>query len=77
MGQRDCVAVEIMIALRFVCGHLNRFEDSLSGSPHCQQCGESRIQSVQAPAPRFTGFCSGPSATTKDVPPHAAPLKGN
>lgn len=63
-----------MIIVRFACGHVKSLEDTVSVAPSCSQCGETRVQSVQAPAPRFTGFCSGPVATTKDLEPHQGKL---
>lgn len=52
-----------MISLRFACGHAFDLDDATS-APVCPTCGERRVSRVTAPAPRFTGFCSGPSADT-------------
>lgn len=49
-----------MITLRFACGHAVEMPNELTEQPICPQCNEHRIQSVQAPAPRFSGSCSGP-----------------
>lgn len=54
-----------MITVRFACGHL--FEVDGSAAPTCPMCGEHRVSRVTAPAPRFTGWCSGPSADSKPL----------
>ena len=65
-----------MIRLHFACGHE---QDLLSQTqrPTCIQCGETRISRTIAPPPRFTGLCTGPTATFNPaIPAYAAPLKG-
>jgi hypothetical protein len=48
--------------VRFVCGHVIEIVDD-DTAPECPQCHETRVERVQAPAPRFRGAVSGPSAT--------------
>jgi hypothetical protein len=54
--------------IRFACGHDLTLGDNPSGAPVCS-CGETRVQSVKARAPRFTGACSGPYAEFKNLGP--------
>lgn len=54
-----------MITIRFACGHGFTIDASVSAAPVCPTCGERRVSRVLAPAPKFTGFCSGPSAESK------------
>ena len=58
-----------MITIRFACGHLGTVEEKLDTAPRCQACGETRVASVQARAPRFTGACQGPYCETQAVEP--------
>ena len=50
-----------MMRVRFGCGHV--VEASRVDSGVCPQCGDTRVVTVKAPAPRFTGLCTGPCAT--------------
>ena len=52
-----------MIYVKFACGH--RFSVDGNSAPVCPTCGERRVSRTQAPAPRFVGICSGPSAESK------------
>lgn len=54
-----------MITVRFACGHL--YEVDGNDAPVCPRCGEHRVSRVTAPAPRFNGWCSGPSAESQPV----------
>ena len=56
------------IRLRFACGHAGTMSDNPQTAPVCG-CGETRITRTFARAPRFTGACSGPYATTRGVEP--------
>lgn len=51
-----------MIELVFACGHRQKEADDVHVGI-CQTCGERRVQTVKARAPRFRGVCQGPSAT--------------
>jgi hypothetical protein len=67
-----------MITVTFACGHRAAVTPSASESPVCP-CGNRTVRTVEAPAPRFTGVCHGPSATTTPlagiaVPAASAPL---
>ena len=53
-----------MIPITFACGHRFSLDASVQTPPVCPTCGEHRVSRVTAPAPRFTGCCSGPSAET-------------
>lgn len=53
------------ITIRFACGHQATVEPSQAEAPQCAQCGETRVQHVQAPAPVFHGSCSGPCAAER------------
>lgn len=44
----------------FRCGHRQQEERSVSETPRCRQCGESRITGVQNATPVFKGACQGP-----------------
>ena len=52
----------------FACGHPMEIGDNPSGPPVCV-CGEPRIQSVQARAPKFRGACSGPCSEWANLEP--------
>jgi hypothetical protein len=54
-----------MINVRFACGHGFKLDPGVSSPPVCPACGERRISRTTAPAPRFSGLCSGPSAESK------------
>ena len=54
------------VTVRFACGHTLGLESVGDVLPMCG-CGETRVQHVQAPVPRFRGACSGPVADTKNV----------
>jgi len=54
-----------MIYARFACGHRFSIDPSVTSAPICPTCGERRISRTTAPAPRFVGVCSGPSAESK------------
>ena len=60
-----------MMTIFFVCGH--RLQGSFNDPPKCAECGETRIRSVQAPAPRFTGAALGPCATYRPLSAIAVP----
>lgn len=51
-----------MIYVRFACGHRFSIDPSALSAPICPTCGERRVSRTSAPAPRFVGVCSGPSA---------------
>lgn len=55
------------VRLTFACGHGQAWSDGQE--PRCEQCGERRVSRVTAPAPRFRGVCTGPSATREDLGP--------
>jgi len=57
-----------MITVSFACGHRIAYDDKVESSPICQ-CGETRVRRVDAPAPRFAGFCSGPHAEMRALDP--------
>jgi hypothetical protein len=63
------------ITVRFRCGHAFALDASVNGHPTCPTCGETQVSRTTAPAPRFTGFCQGPSAESKrlDAIPIAIP----
>lgn len=48
------------MTIHFACGHRAEMSAEASEPPRCGVCQESRIQRVEAPAPRFRGACSGP-----------------
>lgn len=52
-----------MITISFACGHREQREDVNQAEPQCAQCGETRVQTVKAAAPRFKGLCRGPVVT--------------
>lgn len=58
-----------MISLRFACGHARVTVDAKAVSVNCPACGDSRVQSVQAPAPRFSGMVQGPCARFEALAP--------
>ena len=60
-----------MITYGWICGHVTReAETSLA---HCPICGESRLRSIKAPPPRFTGHALGPCATYRRLDAVAVP----
>lgn len=62
-----------MITVRFACSHGFQIEPT-SAAPECPTCGERRVSRVTAPAPRFSGWCSGPSAESAPLPAIPIPL---
>lgn len=49
------------VTVRFACGHQADVETI--DAPVCRTCGETRVQMVKAPPPRFTGIAArGPCA---------------
>ena len=62
------------MTVKFACGHELTMEDA-TAAPLCPTCREHRVSRVWAPAPRFRGLCTGPSAThDPTVSPHNTPL---
>ena len=57
------------MTIHFACGHALTIGDNQQTAPLCVICGESRIQSVQARAPRFVGVASGPLCEFKHLDP--------
>jgi hypothetical protein len=52
--------------LLFRCGHVQAVNPDKGGTPHCIQCGESKIaRSLDAPLPRIVGHGSGPLVESK------------
>lgn len=56
------------ITIRFACGHGFSLEPTSDVAPVCPTCGERRVSRVDAPAPRFTGWVTGPSAESAPLP---------
>jgi len=56
------------IAIRFACGHRFSLDASVNAHPVCPACGNTQISRTSAPAPRFSGFCQGPSAESSMLP---------
>jgi hypothetical protein len=52
------------VTITFACGHQLTLESAGGAAPVCEQCGESRVQAVKAPKPKFHGFCTGPCVET-------------
>lgn len=52
-----------MITIKFLCGH-SRPLTGAEDRAVCA-CGETRIDSIDAPAPRFVGHARGPHAEYK------------
>lgn len=57
------------IYVRFACGHRFSIDPSVNAQPTCPACGETRVSRTTAPAPRFSGYCQGPSAEPKALEP--------
>ena len=55
MGLGVGVAVAV-ISVVFACGHRAEVAETADARPQCQQCGETRVQRVDAPPPRFSGL---------------------
>ena len=53
------------VTIRFACGHQYEVADTGGSSPVCPLCGETRVQHVTAPPPKFRGFCTGPRVESK------------
>lgn len=52
-----------MIRVLFRCGH--RHEVNPDKAVSCVTCGDTRVaRTLDAEAPRFTGHCTGPTAST-------------
>ncbi len=61
------------IVIHFACGHqiaASGAEDGL----RCQ-CGESTVERVEAPPPRFVGHCTGPHAVYQELEPKPVEFK--
>ena len=52
----------VQIVVTFACGHRQEYPVTEQAKPTCTVCGESRVNTVQAPAPVFHGFVTGPCA---------------
>ena len=61
------------MTVTFACQHTQPLEQ-VDTIPICRVCGERRVQIIQAPAPRFTGICRGPSATFEALASVGVPL---
>ena len=61
-----------MITITFECGHQLAATGNESHA-RCG-CGETRIQSVTAPAPKFSGHALGPCAKFENLPAKAVTL---
>lgn len=59
-----------MITVTFKCGH-TRIASGNETELSCALCGETDVERVNAPAPRFTGHVRGPHAAFKDLPAKA------
>lgn len=55
-----------MIKLVMACGHSLDVSDAGNEAPVCA-CGERRVASVKARAPKFRGVCQGPHAKYEDL----------
>jgi hypothetical protein len=58
-----------VVAAKFACGH----DAILKGdevTPTCA-CGETRLVSIKARPPKFTGHARGPHATYQELPARA------
>lgn len=64
-----------MITVKFACGHMLRATGDEQGVT-CG-CGERRIVSLKAPAPRFVGHCTGPHASFENLPATAVTFNGD
>ena len=53
------------IELHFTCGHTLSLAPNQATEPQCVDCGCKQIAHVKAPAPRFTGACTGPCVVDK------------
>lgn len=62
-----------MIDVLFMCGHAEKVNENKS--PRCPACGETRIDRVLAPAPRFVGLAHGPCATFRAFDARPVDLK--
>ena len=49
------------MTIYFACGHSAKLTEPGDQPPVCA-CGERRIAQVEARAPKFRGFCQGPTA---------------
>lgn len=56
-----------MLKLRMACGHALEISETET-SVICPECGERRVQSVQARAPKFRGVVQGPYTTYVSLP---------
>ncbi len=59
-----------VIGIAFRCGHdTQQIDVDRVPVPTCPHCGESRVLRVDAPAPRITGYGSGPHVQSKALEP--------
>jgi hypothetical protein len=47
------------LTVTFGCGHTAEIGET-SDAPMCPVCADTRVSRTNAPAPRFSGFCSSP-----------------
>ena len=52
----------------FGCGHV-LVSDDLKNRPCCRECGDGRIERVDAGPPHITGHATGPHVTPKVLGP--------
>jgi len=48
------------MTITFACGHAVTVPREISEPPICPVCRESRVRTVDAPAPTFRGVATGP-----------------
>lgn len=61
-----------MITVTFACGHTMQLDGN--ARPVCG-CGETRVRTVDARAPKFRGLALGPCAQFENLPAQAVQLK--
>ena len=62
-----------MITVTMACGHV--LSGDAKAAPYCPLCREVRVSRVKAPAPRFRGYCVGPTAEFAQLDPKPVRLK--
>ena len=62
------------ITITLSCGCRVEWAETQTATPCCAIHSDAVVRAVKAPAPRFRGFCQGPSAAREALEPVRVPV---
>ena len=62
------------ITITLACGCRVEWAETQAAAPYCATHQTAVVRAVKAPAPRFRGFCQGPSAAREALEPVRVPV---